>query len=221
MSHPQPDGYLALPPSVEGDGVLVLHAWWGLNEAIRSVCTRLSQSGFVAFAPDLYHGKVAKTIPEAEALAGEIDANHVQAEAEVAAAAALLSERVGRSERGLAVVAFSLGCYYALRLADGDPERVRSVVLFYGTDGGAGGDFRNAKAAYLGHFAEHDPYETHANVDRLEGTLKGRGHPVTFYHYSGTGHWFFEPDRTDAFNQAAADLAWERTLAFLKRPVKA
>jgi carboxymethylenebutenolidase len=218
MTQKQPDGFLALPPSGKGDGVLVLHAWWGLNDTIKGVCTRLAESGFVAFAPDLYHGKVAKMIPEAEALGGAVDANHAQAETEVAQAAKFLSERVGPSERGLGVVAFSLGGFFALQLAAADPEHIRSVVLFYATDGGFGGDFKTSKAAYLGHFAEKDPYEPRSNADTLEKTLKDAGRPVTFHHYAGTGHWFFEPDRADAYNAAAATLAWDRTLAFLKRP---
>ena len=58
-------GYLATPEHGEGPGVLVLHAWWGLNDTMRAVCMRLAEAGFVAFAPDLYHGKVADTIPAA------------------------------------------------------------------------------------------------------------------------------------------------------------
>lgn len=63
-----PDGYLAIPPTGKGDAVLVLHAWWGLNDTMKAFCTRLAQSGFVAFAPDLYHGKVADNIADAETL---------------------------------------------------------------------------------------------------------------------------------------------------------
>lgn len=217
MPHTQPDGYLALPPTGKGDGVLVLHAWWGLNDTIKAFCTRLAESGFVAFAPDLYHGKVAETIADAEILGKEVDDNHVQAEAEVVEAARFLGDRAGGSDRGLAVVAFSLGAYYALRLADANPTQIHSVVLFYGTDGGFAGEFKNSRAAYLGHYAEDDQYEPKSNVDTLEETLKRAGRPVTFHRYPGTGHWFFEPDRAHAYNPAAASLAWDRTLAFLKR----
>jgi carboxymethylenebutenolidase len=80
-----------------------------------------------------------------------------------------------------------------------------------------GTDFNSSKANYLGHFAGNDVYETQSNVDHLEESLKRAGRPVTFYTYSGTGHWFFEPDRPQAYNQVAANLAWDRTLAFLKR----
>jgi carboxymethylenebutenolidase len=217
MSIPQPQGFLAVPPAGKGPGVLVLHAWWGLNDTIKAFCTRLAESGFVAFGADLYHGKVADTIPGAEALGGALDMEHVKAEAEVADAASFLNERAGQGDRGIAVVGFSLGAYYSLNLAAAHPEHIRSVVLFYGTDGTMGTDFSNSKADFLGHFAENDVYETQSNVDTLEAALKRAGRPVTFHRYSGTGHWFFEPDRPDAYNPAAAGLAWDRTLAFLKR----
>jgi len=206
-------GYLVMPEHGEGPGVLVLHAWWGLNDTIRAVCARLAEAGFVAFAPDLYHGQVANTIAEAEILGQALDANHLQAKAEIAAATRFLSERTGQADRGLAVIGFSLGAYYALDLAAADPEHIRSVVLFYGT---GGGDFSTSRAAYLGHFAENDPYEPPSNVNELEESLRHAGRPVTFYHYPGIGHWFFEPDRSDAYNQDAATLAWERTLTFLR-----
>lgn len=217
MAHTQPDGFLAQPPA-GGGGVLVLHAWWGLNDTIKAVCTRLADAGFTAFAPDLYHGQVARTIPDAEALAQALDARYPQARAEVADAAAFLSERVDQSSRGLAVIGFSLGAFYALDLSVSAPELVHSVVLFYGA---GDGDFSRARAAYLGHFAENDPYEPQAGVDALEEALKQAGRPVTFYRYGGMGHWFFEPDRPDTYDPAAANLAWERTLAFLKRPMTA
>jgi carboxymethylenebutenolidase len=217
MTQSQPQGFLAVPPTGKGPGVLVLHAWWGLNDTIKAFCTRLAQSGFVAFAPDLYHGKVADTIADAETLGTALDTNHLQAEAEIAVATLFLNERVGQANSGLAVIGFSLGGYYALKLAAADPEHIRSVVLFYGTDGTMGSDFSNSRADYLGHFAEKDQYEPPSNVDNLENSLRRAGRPVTFYRYSGAGHWFFEPDRSQAYNQAAASLAWDRTLAFLKR----
>ena len=214
MTHSHPQGFLAVPPAGEGPGVLVLHAWWGLNDTMKTFCTQLAESGFVAFAPDLYHGKVAEDIADAETLGKALDSNYLQAKAEIAEATIFLNERTGQAERGLAGIGFSLGAYYALDLAAAYPEHIRSVVLFYGT---GGGDFSNSRAAYLGHFAENDEFEPQSNVDELEETLRRAGRPVTFYRYPGTGHWFCEPDRTQAYNQAAASLAWDRTLAFLKR----
>jgi carboxymethylenebutenolidase len=211
--HPsRPEGYLALPYPAEGCGVLVLHPWWGLSGAVKDFCDRLAGEGFTAFAPDLYHGRLAGTIAEAEALSGQLDAG--TAKAEIAAAVDWLWENVQSKDRGLGVVGFSLGAYYALQLSADDPERVRAVVLFYGT---GDGDFARARAAYLGHFAATDPYESVQQVDWLEAELRSAGRPVEFYHYPATGHWFCEADRPEAYNEAAAQLAWERTLDFLKR----
>ena len=214
MTQGQPRGFLALPPTGQGPAVLVLHAWWGLNDTIKTFCTRLAEAGFVAFALDLYHGQVTDTIAGAEALGSALDANQLQAQAEIAAAVNFLSQLEGQPAGGVAVIGFSLGAYYALVLAAAAPAQIGSVVLFYGT---GGGDFSAAKADFLGHFAANDPYEPPANVEALAATLRQSGRQVTFYQYPDTGHWFFEPDRTDAYHPDAASLAWERTLAFLKR----
>ncbi len=129
-------------------------------------------------------------------------------------AARFLDERASPPRRGVDVIGFSLGAGYALGLPAAVPELIRSVVVFYGTNPL---ESNESEAAYLGHFAENDQFEPREGVDKLEQYLKGLGRPVTFYHYPGTGHWFFEPDRADAYNPAAAQLAWDRTLAFLKR----
>jgi carboxymethylenebutenolidase len=216
MTYSQPQGFLAVPSTGKGSGVLVLHAWWGLNDTIKALCTRLAEAGFTAFAPDLYHGKVAKTIPDAEALSKALDANFSQARAEVAEATQFLSERVGSTDRGLAAIGFSLGASYALDISNTAPESISSVVVFYGS---WVEDLSHSRAAYLGHFAENDPFEPQAGVDKLEAYIRRIERPVTFYRYPGTAHWFFEPDRPE-YNKAAADLAWERTLTFLQEQDK-
>lgn len=215
QSDTQPDGYLALPAMPAGPGVLVLHAWWGLNDTIKAFCERLAGAGFVAFAPDLYHGKVAGDIAGAESLSGSLFSNPEQTSADLAVATAFLQERAAQPG-GLAVIGFSLGAFYALELSVTAPELIRSVVIFYGT---RPGDYRSARAAYLGHFAETDQFEPQSEVDRLQESLTRAGRPVTFYRYPNTGHWFSEADRAGAYNEAAARLAWERTLAFLKGSV--
>ncbi|MBC8171799.1 MAG: dienelactone hydrolase family protein [Anaerolineae bacterium] len=213
MSLTPPDGYLALPSTGKGSAVLVLHAWWGLNDTIKAVCNRLAEAGFIAFAPDLYHGKVTDQIAEAETLAAALDGKVNQARADLAAAATFLKEQAGSDDASVAVLGFSLGAYFALDLSVTAPETIRAVVLFYGT---GPSDYSRSKADYLGHFAETDEFEPQSNLDDLEEALMSAGRPVTFHRYSGTGHWFFEPDRVQAYNPAAASLAWDRTIAFLR-----
>ncbi len=211
MKNQQPQGFLAVPATGSGRGVLVLHPWWGLNNTMKMFCNQLSEAGFIAFAPDLYHGKLATAIQEAEKLSNALDAK--EARADIADAVDFLSEHAAQGDQGLAVIGFSLGAYFALELSATASDHIHAVVVFYGT---GPDDYTTSRAEYLGHFAEADEYEPEQNINHLEASLRAAGRPVTFLRYPSTGHWFFEPDRPEAYNQAAAAQAWERTLTFLK-----
>lgn len=213
MNISQAQGYLATPPTGKGPGVLVLHAWWGLNDLFRGFCDQLAQAGFVALAPDMYSGKVVHTIEEAEQFMSHWD-EEKEVPPIILPAVEKLEKHPAVIGHGLGIIGFSMGGYWSLWLAQKMPELFKAVVLFYGTNGG-GGDFEHSKAAFLGHFAEMDPYETKPTIEELEKNLKGAQRPVTFYTYPGTGHWFFEKDRPEAYSAQAAQLAWERTLKFL------
>ena len=210
-SSSKPEGYLAEPKSGHGRGVLVLHAWWGLNADVKTYCDHLADAGFVAFAPDLFHGKTATTEVDAQALTKAHQSKEAEIDAQIAEAAKYLAERTGHE--GIAVLGFSFGAYYALSFSNASPERVRAVVVYYGT---GAEEFGKSKAAYLGHFAERDDFEPKEAVDGLTAILKKAGRPETIHTYPDTGHWFAEPGVARAYNKAAANLAWERTLAFLR-----
>jgi carboxymethylenebutenolidase len=211
MTVGQPEGYLAVPETRKGPGVLVLHAWWGLNPFFKDLCNQLAREGFVVFAPDLYHGKLATTIEEADHLSNTL--KEESARADIDSAIEYLQSLEAVTSSALGMVGFSLGAYYAIRASCDRPKDIKAVVLFYGT---GSGDYASAQAAYLGHFAETDPYESPSDVKRFEEQLRAAHRPVTFHTYAGTGHWFFEKDRADAYQQKAAELAWERTVAFLR-----
>lgn len=202
-------GYLAVPPSGAGPGVLVLHAWWGLTPFIRELCDRLAAEGFVALAPDLYGGPTAATVEEAQALVDGADGERVRA----AALAGLEALRAHPAVSGgrVAALGLSFGAAWGLLLSTLDPA-IAAVVIFYGT---YPLDFAPARAAYLGHFAPDDPWEPAEAVAELERALRGAGRELTFHRYPGTAHWFFERDRPE-YDPEAAALAWERTLAFLR-----
>ena len=205
--------YLAVPEGGSGPGVLVLHAWWGLTPVFTDVCDRLAAAGFVALAPSLFSGgATAASIAEAEALIDAHDRAPAEAEAVVQAAVEQLRGLPAVTGTEIGVVGFSMGAYWALQLSQVRPDVAGTVVIFYGTDDG---DYRTARAAYLGHFAERDDFEPLEAVRALETRIRAAGHDVTFHIYPGTGHWFVEPNRPE-YDAAAAELAWERTLAFLK-----
>ena len=214
--HVGPEGnraYLAVPERGTGAGVLVLHAWWGLTSVFTDVCDRLAVAGYVALAPSLFpDGATAATIPEAEALRDAHDEATV-VEPVVLAAVEQLRALPAVTGSKIAVIGFSLGAYWALHLSQVRPDDVGAVVTIYGTDDG---DYSTAQAAYLGHFAEHDDFEPLEVVRALEEKIRAAGCAVTFHVYPGTGHWFVEPNQPDVYNVAAAELVWDRTLAFLK-----
>src|SRR2546426_2468956 len=203
-------GYLAFPKERGGPGVLVFHAWWGLNEVFKGVCERLATSGFVAFAPDLYQGATASTIEEAKKLMSKLKEEEAR-ENVVKSVKALRNHPKVRGDR-LGIIGFSMGAGWALWAADEFPDDVAAIVVFYGTWEGKGA---KSHAAFLGHFAEKDDWESAAAVRELEGFLRAAGKDATCYTYPGTTHWFFEKDRPDAYDARAAGSAWQRTLPFL------
>jgi carboxymethylenebutenolidase len=202
--------YITHPPAGPGPGVLVLHAWWGLNEFCKGFCDRLAGEGFTALAPDLYHGAVATTIAEAKALRGKLKGKVVREE--ITEAAGRLQELCGRPEIGL--VGFSLGAYWGLWLVQQPASPIQATVIFYGA---RQGDYTGSPAAFQFHLAEQDDYVADSGVKKLRKNLAAAGKEAAFHTYPGTGHWFFESDRPAAFQPAAAELAWERTIAFLRQ----
>jgi carboxymethylenebutenolidase len=203
-------GYLAVPAQTNAPGVLVLHAWWGLNNTIKEVCDRLAGEGFIALAPDFYDGKIAKTIDEAKQLMLERD--FARQQAIVAAAPDFLRSRPEVRKEPLSLIGFSMGASWSLVLSSERPEDIRKMVLFYGA---GEADATKIRADVLGHFASMDEYEEPEYIRAMEVDLRAAGLKVTFHVYSNTKHWFFEEDRPE-YNPEAAGVAWARTLEFLR-----
>lgn len=205
-------GYLALPKSGTGTGVLVLHAWWGLTGVFTGVCDRLADAGFVAFAPDLYQGAHTATIEEADALSSHLNVDETRAT--IIGAVDYLRAHTAVHGDSIGVVGFSMGGGWALLLSALKPREIAAVVTFYGT---GEADYTTAQASFLGHFGTRDEWEPVDMVHELEGQLRDAGRDVTIYRYPGVGHWFIEENRPDVYDADAARLAWERTVAFLRR----
>lgn len=205
------NGYLSLPSQTNAAGVLVFHAWWGLNPFFKSLCDRLAAEGFAAFAPDLREGHIATTVDEAKQLLGELD--EMKNQAVVEAAVTFLRNRPEVRDEALSVIGFSMGAAWSLVASEEHAQDIRKTVLFYGSYSTM--EFSNAKADILGHFAEVDEWEPADEVRAMENNMRSAGLSPTFHFYPNTSHWFFEEDRPE-FNAEAAQLAWTRTLEFLR-----
>src|SRR5688500_17727868 len=161
--------YLAEPEEGKGPGVLLMHAWWGLNDFFTEFADRLAAEGFVVVAPDLYAGKTGSTIDEAKELIGALEGGDGYRRAikhEEAALDYLLKHPAVTGDKAGAI-GFSMGVAYATWLATLRPE-LKAVVIFYGGSD-AGEDFvKQTDAAVLGHFAEGDEWEPDEYVHKLE-----------------------------------------------------
>jgi carboxymethylenebutenolidase len=204
-------GYLALPSQASAPGVNVLHAWWGLNPFFKSLCDRLASEGFVAFAPDLNEGKVATTVDEAKQIMSESDSERKHAI--VAASPYFLRGRPEVRQEPLSLIGFSMGAAWSLTLASEHPAEIRKVILFYGSDAT---DFAKIKAEILGHFSDVDEWEPMEGIRAMEADMRTAGLEPAFHIYPQMAHWFFERDRPE-FDPQAAELAWTRTLEFLRK----
>jgi carboxymethylenebutenolidase len=190
-------------------GIVVFHPWWGLNEDTIAYADRLADAGFTVVAPDMYGGAVETTVEGAEARSSSV--NEDTADAIAVAAVDRLAERVGPGAP-IAALGFSMGAAWAM-WTPAQRDRLAASVVYYGSLQGP--SLLRASVPVLGHFAESDPYEPDEGVQAFEQALRNAARSVTIHRYPGTGHWFAEPSR-DAYRPEAADLAFERTVAFLR-----
>lgn len=204
-------GYLATPSNIPAPGVIVLHAWWGLNQFFKDLCDRLAAEGFVAFAPDLNEGKVATTIDEAKQIMSESSFERKKAIAD-----GMIDYFRARPEvqKGpLSLIGFSMGAAWSLAVVEEWPEAIGKAVLFYGV---GEADFTKVKADILGHFSDSDEWEPLDGIRAMEEDMHSAGLEPVFHIYPQVQHWFFEEDRPQ-FDPQAAEVAWRRTLEFLRK----
>ena len=207
-------GYLSAPRSGAGPGVIVIQEWWGLVDHIKDVCDRFAVEGFVALAPDLYHGKTAKSPDEAGKLmmALRID----QAEQDLSAAIEYLATLDSTTSEKVGVVGFCMGGALSLYTATKNPH-VGACVVFYGGHPKVKPDLPNLHAPVLGLYAARDGFVTPDSVHQLESKLKELGKQIEAHIYPGTDHAFFNDTRPEVYNADAADDAWRRTVQFLRK----
>lgn len=212
QGHGEGQGYLVVPTNLDGQApvVLVIHENRGLNPYIEDVARRLAKAGFIAFAPDALYpvGGYPGNDDEGRSLQSSLDSAKMEADF-MAAAEFLKNHELSTGKLG--AVGFCYGGYVVNMLAARMPEQLNAGVPFYGTP--AAEDIRDqVQAPLMLQFAGLDN-RVNATWPDYEATLKANGVDYTAHIYPETNHGFHN-DSTARYDEAAAELAWERTLAF-------
>lgn len=218
----RPDGalveaFIAEPADAKNaPGVVVIQEWWGLDDEIQSVANRLAKAGYRALVPDLYRGKLALEANEAEHLMNDL--NFGDAASQDIRGAVQYLKSTGSAK--VAVTGFCMGGALTVLAAGLVPE-CDGTVVWYGYPPLEYVDAQAIQKPMLAHWALQDEFFSIAGVDQLEQKLKAAGVDYDFHRYDAK-HAFANP-KSDSrhlpplqYNVAAANLAWERTMAFLK-----
>lgn len=209
-------GYLATPESGQGPGVIVIQEWWGLVPHIKDVADRFAAAGYVALAPDLYHGE-STTAPD---VAGKLmmSLNIDKAEKELSAAIDFLLAHSAVSPKKIGTVGFCMGGQLSLYAASKN-DKVNACVCFYGIHPNFEPDLPNIKAPVLGLYAEKDAFVTVEAAKNLEANLKDLGKTASIHIYSNVDHGFFN-DTRPVYNKDAAQDAWQKVMDLYQQNLK-
>ncbi len=205
-------GYLANAARGDAPGLVVIQEWWGLSQQIKAMCDRFALAGFDALAPDLFKGVVVP-YHDSEAAAKEMSSlNFIDATDETVRGAVQYLKRNG-AKAGIA--GFCMGGAVAVIGAARIPE-LAAAVSFYGLPPEQAVKPSDVKIPLQGHFASHDDFVTPKAVDDFEKALKAAGKDCEFFRYDAH-HAFVNEQRMAIHDRQAAELAWGRATAFLRK----
>ena len=210
----QATGHLARPGTAK-PGVIVLQEWWGLVPHIKDVAARFAAQGYVALAPDLYHGKSTLAAEEAQHLMQGLDWG--RAAKEIGGAVRHLRETEGCTRVG--VTGFCMGG--ALTIIAAAQPGVDAYVAFYGFPPAGAADLDKITAPGLILFGEKEEHFSIPDAKAFADRQRQRGRAAEVVVYPGAGHAFFNNERPEAFRSDAANDAWRRTLDHFGRHLRA
>jgi carboxymethylenebutenolidase len=202
--------------SGKSGGIVVVQEWWGLSDHIKTLCDRFAEAGFLALAPDLYHGKIAKTKEEAGRMMGGLDTK--KAVAEIADAAARLKAEPGCNGR-VAVVGFCMGGALTLAAAC-SVDGLAAAVPFYGLPQLPLDAYARVKTPLQAHFARRDDWAKSSVAEEIQKTVRSGGGQMDLFVYDA-GHAFMRSTDPEVYDATNARLAWERAIDFLRKHLAA
>jgi carboxymethylenebutenolidase len=210
-------GYFAAPASGSGPAVVVIQEWWGLVSHIEDLVDRFAREGFVAIAPDLYHGKTTRSPDEAGKLLMELDAE--RAGREIAGAGEYLLSRPECSSKTYGVIGFCMGGALA-QYAAVKEAKAGAGVSFYGGFKKVALDWDQLRVPLMLIYGGKDQGVPAEQGRALAQQLQDKGKNVELHVYPDADHAFFNDTRPEVYNADASADAWQRTLAFLRANVK-
>jgi carboxymethylenebutenolidase len=211
-------GYLVKPPSGSGPGVLVIQEWWGLDASLKQTTDQIAAAGFVALAPDLYHGELAghTEMDKAGKLMQSLPPD--RAARDMSGAVDYLANHKAVTSKGIGVVGFCMGGMLSFLIAANRGDKVKALVPFYGFPQGATEpDWSKLHAKVRGHMAEHDNFFKPEAARALEVKLRSMGKDVMLTVHPGSGHAFMGPHNAlGTLNKDLAARIWPEVFKFLK-----
>jgi carboxymethylenebutenolidase len=208
------DGYLSLPPKGSGPGLIVVQEWWGLVDHVKTLADRFAAEGFVALAPDLYHGERTTSPDQAGKLLMALNIDG--AGKDMRGAAAYLRANGAVRPKKVAILGFCMGGQLALYAAQEHPDVIDAAVDFYGIHPKVEIVPSRVSVPVLGHFAVRDRGISLDTVRAMASAVRNGGGSFDVYEYEAD-HAFFNDTRPQVYNGAAATLAFSRTLTFLRK----
>ena len=210
-------GFLAKPAAgaPTGRAIIVVHEWWGLNDNIQAVAKRYAGEGYTVLAVDLF-GRVATSADTAMVLYQTAMRNVAAGEQNLAAAIAYL-KKAGATSIGS--VGYCFGGHWSLRTGLVGGDDVDAVVMYYGAPITAPAQLARLKAPVLGLFGGKDTGIPVDSVRAMERAIVQSGRKATINVYADANHAFANPSG-QAYNAAAAEDAWAKSLAFFKTHLK-
>jgi carboxymethylenebutenolidase len=196
-----------------GPGLIVVQEYWGLVDHIKQLADRFASEGFITLAPDLYHGQQTRSPDEAGKLLMAL--NIAGAAIDLAGAADHLLALPSVRPKKVGTVGFCMGGQLALFAAQEYPDRIAAAVDFYGVHPHTPIDPSKLRVPALAHFGRRDNTVKEADARALAERYRAVGAAFEAHFYDA-GHAFFNDSRPQVFDQPSADLAWQRTLDFLR-----
>ena len=211
--HGTTPGYVSLPETGHGPGIVVIQEYWGLVPHVRDLVDRFAAAGFAAIAPDLYHGVETRSPDDATKLLMTLDIP--RAGGEIRSAGEYLAAMPNVMPKKVGVVGFCMGGQLALYSAIEHPDVFAACVDFYGFHPKAPIDPAKLQVPVLAHFGNSDGLVKRGDAQAMVQRFSDAGKFIDAYYYDA-GHAFFNDTRPEIHNPDASALAWDRTLAFLR-----